>query len=96
MFQDGVVQFVHKVAVPLQQDAHLIVVATSSTADLRGGYGSSSQSKMRPCAYNNPIYVDVDGNGFRPNGDMLGFDPPVGGMNADKARELLKSAGRAE
>jgi hypothetical protein len=27
---------------------------------------------MHPVAYTNPIYVDVDHNGFRPSGDTLG------------------------
>jgi hypothetical protein len=27
---------------------------------------------MRPVAFTNPIYVDVDGKGFQPNGDTLG------------------------
>ena len=27
---------------------------------------------MHPVAYTNPIFVDVDGQGFKPNGDNLG------------------------
>ena len=45
--------------------------------DLRTGFGSSWQAAMHPCAYHNPIYVDVDGGGFRPNGDTLGYPLPV-------------------
>ena len=35
-----------------------------------------------PVAVANPIFVDIDGNGFKPNGDLLGgvllgADPPV-------------------
>jgi hypothetical protein len=56
---------------------------------LEGGYGTSAQAKMKPCAYNNPIYVDADGHGFKPNGDTLGYELPVGGMSADKAKLLL-------
>jgi hypothetical protein len=40
-------------------------------------------------AYNTPIYVDVDGNGFKANGDTLGFELPVGKMTVDKVRAKL-------
>lgn len=96
MFKDGVVQFEETIRVPLQQDAHLIVVATSENATLKTGYGTSDYAKMRPMAYNNPIYVDADGNGWQPNGDTLGFDLPAGALNADKARAQLVRAGLME
>lgn len=93
MFQDGVVKFDQKIHVPLQHDAHLIVVAMHETMTEETGFGTSDYARMRPCAYNNPIYVDADGHGFTPNGDTLGFDLPVGGLNADKVREKLARAG---
>lgn len=93
MFKDGVVKFDEKIHIPLQHDAHLIVVAIDEDGDEKIGFGTSDYAKMRPCAYNNPIYVDADGNGFKPNGDTLGFDLPVGGMNADKAKAQLIRAG---
>ena len=89
MFKDGVVKFEEKIHVPLQQDAHLIVVAINEKGDSKICYGTSDYAKMRPCAYNNPIYVDVDGHGFKANGDTLGFDLPAMGMTADKAKLLL-------
>lgn len=92
-FGKGVVQFDQTIHVPLQQDAHLIVVATSESDTLKTGYGTSDYAKMRPMAYNNPIYVDIDGHGFQPNGDTLGFEIPAMGLNADKAREKLVRAG---
>ena len=95
MFKDGVVQFEQKILVPLEQDAHLIVVALGENRNLIGGYGTSDQAKMHPCAYNNPIYVDIDGNGFQANGDPLGYDLPVAGITADRAKELLQRAGQA-
>ena len=49
-----------------------VVVTVSDTRTLETGYGRSPQSKLRPIAYNNPIYVDVDHNGWQPNGDTLG------------------------
>ena len=93
MFKDGVVKFDQTIHVPLQHDAHLIVVAIDEDGDEKTCYGTSDYAKMRPCAYNNPIYVDADGHGFTPNGDTLGFDLPVGGMNADKAKAQLVKAG---
>jgi len=94
MFKDGVLQFAQQIDVPLQRDSHLIVVATGENSTISGGYGTSGQSKMKPCAYHNPIYVDVDGHGFTPNGDTLGYDLPVMGVTADKARELLSRGGK--
>jgi hypothetical protein len=91
MFQDGVVKFEQTLHVPLQQDAHLIVVAIDEDGDSKIGFGTSDYAKMRPCAYNNPIYVDADGNGFKPNGDTLGYDLPTMGMTADKAKALLEA-----
>jgi hypothetical protein len=33
-----------------------------------------------PVAVSNPIFVDVDGNGFQPNRDPLGKLPVKGGL----------------
>ncbi len=90
MFQNGVIKFDQKIHVPLQHDAHLIVVAINENGDSKIGYGTSDYAKMRPCAYNNPIYVDADGNGFKANGDTLGYDLPAMGISADKAKVLLE------
>jgi hypothetical protein len=89
MFKDGVVQFDQTITVPLQKDAHLIVVAVEDEGDLKTGYGSSDQARLRPMAYHTPIYVDVDGNGFQANGDTLGYDIPVARMTVDTVREKL-------
>ncbi|HBJ85479.1 MAG TPA: hypothetical protein DDZ88_16695 [Verrucomicrobiales bacterium] len=93
IFKDGVVKFAEKIHVPLQSDAHLIVVAIDEDGNQAIGYGTSDYAKMRPCAYNNPIYVDADGNGFKPNYDTLGFDIPAGRQTADKAKAQLVKAG---
>jgi hypothetical protein len=93
MFKDGVVKFAEKIHVPLQSDAHLIVVAIDEDGNEAIGFGTSDYAKMRPCAYNNPIYVDADGNGFKPNYDTLGFDIPAGRQTADKAKAQLVKAG---
>ena len=89
MFKDGVVKFDETLHVPLQKDAHVIVVAEHRSMTLAGGFGTSDQAKVRPTAYNNPIYVDVDGGGFEPNGDTLGYEIPGSGLSADRARALL-------
>ena len=93
MFKDSVVKFDQKIHVPLEQDAHLIVVAIDEDGDEKTCYGTSDYAKIRPCAYNNPIYVDADGHGFKPNGDTLGFDLPTGGLKVDAAKEKLMRAG---
>lgn len=90
MFKDGVIKFDETLHIPLKEDAHLIVVAMHETMDLKTLYGTSSYNIMRPCAYNNPIYVDVDGKGFKPNGDTLGHDLPVAGMTPDKLKAQKK------
>ena len=93
MFKDGVVKFDEKIHVPLEHDAHLIVVAIDEDGDQKTCYGTSDYAKVRPCAYNNPIYVDADGSGFKPNGDTLGFELPTGGIKVDAAKEKLMKAG---
>ena len=82
MFHDGVVQFEEDVQVKLSQDAHLIVVATGESSTLEKGWGRAPQGGMHPVAFTNPIYADVDGNGFRANGDNLGH-PLLVAMPAD-------------
>lgn len=72
MFREGVVKFDETLHLSLQEDAHLIVVATSEKSDLSKGWGRSWEAAMHPLAYSNPIYVDVDHNGFKANGDTLG------------------------
>lgn len=72
-FSDSTVKFAQTIRVRLQQDAHLIVVATGEGSDLERGWGLDPKAKLRPVAFTNPIYVDVDGNGFQANGDTLGF-----------------------
>ncbi len=89
MFGDGVVKFEQEIEVELERDAHLIVVAIGEGHGLEMGYGTSPQSKMNPCAYHNPIFVDVDGDGFEPSGDTIGHPLPVQGLTVDRVKELL-------
>ena len=78
-FREGSVRFEETVRVSLEEDAHLIVVATAEDATLEQGWGLNPQGRMRPVAYTNPIYVDVAHDGFQANGDTLGHPLPDAG-----------------
>ncbi|MBU6301534.1 MAG: CehA/McbA family metallohydrolase [Verrucomicrobia bacterium] len=94
LFTRETVRFHQPLKVKLERDAHLIVVAIGEQSTLEKGFGTSDQSKVRPCAYNNPIYVDIDGNGFQPSGDTLGYPLVTGGITVDQAREILEKGGK--
>lgn len=87
-FGAGVVKFERTIEVPLSQDAHLIVVAVGENFDLSTGYGTSPQSRVKPAAYHNPIFVDTDGGGFTPNGDLLDWPLPVKKLTVEEVRKL--------
>ncbi|NNE92266.1 MAG: hypothetical protein HKN23_11515, partial [Verrucomicrobiales bacterium] len=89
MFGDGVVKFDHVLPISLSEDAHIIVVATGENHTLKTGFGSSRQSSIKPSAYNNPIFVDVDGGGFEPNYDTLGFPLPTHKLSVERVQGLL-------
>lgn len=72
LFSDGVVRFDEHMTLELTEDAHVVVVATGENSDLHVAWGDGWQAKMHPVAYHNPIFVDVDGDGFLPNRDTLG------------------------
>jgi hypothetical protein len=61
--------------------------------NLEKGFGTSPQHRLQPCAYLNPCYVDVDGGGFKPNKDTLGWDIPTGGLTLEKALKAFESRG---
>ena len=90
LFKDGVVKFDQKLRIPLSEDSHIIVVAQGENHDLSKGFGTSPQSKNKPCAYNNPIFIDVDGNGFKPNGDNLDWPLPVKGLTLETVKARLE------
>jgi hypothetical protein len=77
VFRQGTLRFGETVSVRLRRDEHLIVVAAGEGSDLSVLWGRSSQAQMVPVAFTNPIFVDVDGNGFQAHGDTLGH--PLGG-----------------
>ncbi len=59
----------------LPQDAHLIVAAIGEGLAMERVMGRRFGNRP-PIAVCNPIYVDVDGDGFQPNGDELGLPLP--------------------
>lgn len=87
-FGSGVVKFERTLEIPLTQDSHLIVVAAGENSDLSIGFGTSPQARVKPVAFHNPIFVDLDGGGFTPNGDLLGWPLPVKKLSVEDARRL--------
>lgn len=87
-FGSGIVKFDHLIPMSLSQDSHLIVVAVGENFTLATGFGTSPQSKLKPFAYHNPIFVDVDGSGFTPNGDLLDWNLPVKKLTVEDVRKL--------
>lgn len=69
-FADGVVKFSINLPATFKQDTHLIVATAGEGLTLGRFYGPQFGSAM-PVAVSNPIFIDVDGDGFKPNGDML-------------------------
>jgi hypothetical protein len=88
-FQNGVMKFDREIQIPLREDAHVIVVACGEKSTLQTGYGSSPQAMMRPLAYHNPLFVDVDGNGFHPNHDMLDYTHTGKRVSVEEAKAFL-------
>ncbi len=74
-FADGTVKFDHTIPMEFESDAHVIVGVIGEHSEL-GPVAGPYVGKERPVAIANPIFVDVDGNGFKANGDDLGFPLP--------------------
>jgi hypothetical protein len=74
-FSRDTVRFEHAIPVRLESDAHLVVATVGEESALGMVMGPDKAAK-KPIAVANPIFVDVDGNGFRPNGDLLGVPLP--------------------
>ncbi|HVX13151.1 MAG TPA: CehA/McbA family metallohydrolase [Pirellulales bacterium] len=75
-FTGGTVKFEQELPLALSGDTHVIVVAAAEKSTL-GPVMGPDHAKDMPIAVSNPIYIDVDGNGFRANGDTLGAPLPV-------------------
>lgn len=72
LFADGVVKFSAQLPIALARDTHLVVATAGEGLTLGRFYGPEF-GKTMPVAVGNPIFVDVDGDGFKPNGDLLGL-----------------------
>jgi hypothetical protein len=74
-FSRDTVRFDHTFAIRLEHDAHLIVAAIGEESAL-GPVMGPEHAGTRPVAVANPVFVDVGGDGFTPNGDLLGLPIP--------------------
>jgi len=75
LFSRDVVRFEHAIPVRLEQDAHLIVATIGEESQL-GLVMGPQHAESKPVAVANPIFVDIDGDGFTPNGDLLDLPIP--------------------
>jgi hypothetical protein len=75
LFSRDVVRFEHTIPVQLETDAHLIVATIGEQSQL-GLVMGPDHAESRPVAVANPIFVDIDGDGFTPNGDLLDLPIP--------------------
>lgn len=80
MFQSGVTKFENVIELELEKDAHLIVVAIGENEKV-GPVMGPNWGNFPPIAVANPIFADVDGKGFQPNGDLL--DSPLPGAKKE-------------
>jgi hypothetical protein len=80
-FRSGVLKFDRALEIDLKNDAHL-VVATGQVGGKLGSVHGPSFGNAEPAAISNPIFIDVDGNGFQPNKDTLDAPLPVKHANS--------------
>jgi hypothetical protein len=77
-FSDATIKFDQEIPLHLEGDTHVIVAAIGERSKLGPVMGPEHAADL-PVAVSNPIFVDVDGGGFKPNGDTLGALPTKGG-----------------
>jgi hypothetical protein len=77
-FSNSVVKFDQEIPLRLQRDSHVIVAAIGEQSKL-GPVMGPEHAEDRPVAVSNPIFVDVDGGGFKSSNDPLGELPVKGG-----------------
>jgi len=78
MFSNDVTKFKQTIPVDIKEDTHIIVATIGEDLKL-GKVMGERYGKLAPCAVSNPVWVDVDGNGFKPNMDGLGKPLPGAG-----------------
>ncbi len=76
MFKQETLKFRHTVKTKLGADAHIVVITGHSTQTL-GDVVGPDWGRQHPAAVSNPIFIDVDGDGFEANRDTLGAPLPV-------------------
>ena len=80
LFADGSVRFEYEAEFPRPKiDTHVIVATIGEGLEL-GPVMGPERGSMPPVAVSNPIFIDVNGQGFQPNGDNLGVPfalPPI-------------------
>ncbi|HEY1861224.1 MAG TPA: CehA/McbA family metallohydrolase, partial [Gemmataceae bacterium] len=76
LFGDKALKFEHTVDLALDKDTHVIVVAIGEESEV-GDVMGPMWGRQKPTAVSNPIFVDVDGDGFKANGDTIGAPLPV-------------------
>ena len=69
----SVTRFDETVDITLKEDTH-IIVATIGEGLKIGPVQGERRGALEPAAVANPVFVDVDGNGFQYNNDNLGID----------------------
>jgi hypothetical protein len=75
-FSKETVRFDQRLTVELAEDTHVIVAAAGEGLELGPVFGPFWGKKV-PTAVSNPIFVDIDGGGFTPNGDRLDVELPL-------------------
>ncbi|MDB5341553.1 MAG: hypothetical protein JWN70_7172 [Planctomycetaceae bacterium] len=73
--KEGSVKFDQRLELTLPQDGHVIVVAAGENSTLSKVMGPT-HGNVRPVAVSNPMFVDVNQGGFKPNQDTLGYPLP--------------------
>ena len=73
-FSAATMKFDQDISLRLRRDTHVIVAAIGERSRL-GPVMGPEHADDRPVAVSNPIFVDVDGGGFKPSQDTLGELP---------------------
>jgi hypothetical protein len=78
-FSSVTVKFDQEIPLELKTDAHIIVAAIGEQSKLGPVMGPDHAGDL-PVAVSNPIFVDVDGGGFKPDPEAVGTIPVKGGQ----------------
>ena len=70
MFTNDVLKFDQTIEVSLTEDSHVVVIAAGEGLQL-GRVMGPVHGELMPIAVSNPIFFDVEGDGFKANRDTL-------------------------